>query len=127
MPRKLNTGTRVAIYARANAPEDIERQVADLTRWAHAQGVVLTNTWLDRCSSGMPAAERPGFQDCLDAIRSGAVSVEALLVTRFDRAFRDLMVGLEVLDQLRALGVELLAVEDPASLTLGFVSLGREV
>jgi DNA invertase Pin-like site-specific DNA recombinase len=64
----MTTDIRAAIYARVSSTGDrqsTERQVIDLTDYAHKNGMTICNTFEEHISGAKKNHERPVLQECL--------------------------------------------------------------
>jgi len=94
------------------------RQRETIARYAKAAGFELVGEYRDEGVSGTKDLDdREGLSDLLARIRSNGVRV--VLVERADRLARDLIVGELILNQLRELGVKVIAADGGTELTAG--------
>jgi len=99
MPKK-----RVLVYARVSTlDQNLEGQVADLTRWAEGRGHVVVDVIEEKLSGA--DGRRPGLSRMLRHAAEGKFDV--LAVASLDRLGRSLQDLLRVLGELDAVGVEL--------------------
>ena len=98
-------GKRVAIYARVSTTDqNLDGQVDQLRTWAQARGHEVVAEILDHGLSGADS-KRPGLSRLLRMATAGEVDVVA--VSALDRLGRSLPDLLRIVEEFRALGVEL--------------------
>lgn len=98
----MNVGlyTRVSTEVQAQG-ESLEDQLHDGTAWADSRGYVVAAVYSDPGLSGkLPANERPGLLEALDALDAGLI--DAVVVRDLDRLARELTVQEAVLAQVWA-------------------------
>lgn len=103
--------TRAALYARvstADKGQDTETQLMRLRRLVEARGWHPTE-YVDEGVSGSQSS-RPALDRMMADVRAGTVDV--LVVQRFDRMGRSVAHLLSVLDELRAVGVEFVSLNE---------------
>jgi DNA invertase Pin-like site-specific DNA recombinase len=94
------------------------RQRETIERYAKSAGFELAGEYRDEGVSGSKDLDdREGLSDLLARIRSNGVRV--VIVGRADRLARDLIVGELILNQLRELGVKVVAADSGTELTAG--------
>jgi len=94
------------------------RQRETIERYARGAGFELVGEYRDEGVSGAKDLDdREGLSELLARIRSNGVRV--VLVERADRLARDLIVGELILNQLRGLGVKVIAADSGTELTAG--------
>jgi DNA invertase Pin-like site-specific DNA recombinase len=94
------------------------RQRETITRYAKAHGIEVVAEYRDEGVSGSKELDdREGLSELLTRIRSNGVRM--VLVERADRLARDLIVGELILNQLRELGVKVIAADSGTELTAG--------
>ena len=99
---------RAAIYTRVSTlDQHTENQIPDLQRFAEARGWTIVQTYTDHGISGSKE-KRPG----LDGMRADAKRrhFDTLIVWRLDRLGRSLRHLVTLLDELQALGVSFVAL-----------------
>jgi site-specific DNA recombinase len=104
---------RAGVYARVSSEDQaknssIKDQVDRGEGKAKERGWVLTDIYKDEGASGTTAA-RFQWQRLLADCQAGAIDV--VIVTKWDRVARNARVGLDIVDQLEALGVSLVVIE----------------
>lgn len=92
------------------------RQRDAIERYAAGHGIELAGEYKD-ASTGTEWADREGLAALLDRLESNGVKL--VLVERADRLARDLMVSEVILGQFRKLGVQAIAADSGADLTVG--------
>ncbi|MGD0948613.1 MAG: recombinase family protein [Candidatus Binatia bacterium] len=94
------------------------RQRETIARYARAAGFEIVDEYRDEGVSGTKDLEaREGLSDLLARIRANGVRV--VLVERADRLARDLIVSELILNQVRQLGVKVIAADGGTELTAG--------
>jgi DNA invertase Pin-like site-specific DNA recombinase len=94
----------VGIYTRVSTDQQVQGesladQEHDARAWSEANGHAVVATYSDPGLSGrLPAPERPGLADALEALASGAI--DALVLRDLDRLARELTVQEAVLAQV---------------------------
>jgi DNA invertase Pin-like site-specific DNA recombinase len=115
--------TKAVSYLRVSGKGQVDgdgfpRQRETIARYAKAAGFELVSEFRDEGVSGTKDLDdREGLSDLLARIRSNGVRV--VLVERADRLARDLIVGELILNQLRELGVKVIAADGGTELTAG--------
>lgn len=103
---------------RASGRRRVPTATRTIERYARAAGFELVGEFRDEGLSGTrDLDDREGLSDPLARIRSNGVRV--VLVERADRLARDLIVGELILNQLRELGVKVIAADSGTELTAG--------
>lgn len=97
---------RVSSQQQAASGLGLEAQRASCERWAASQGVSVACWHVDEGLCGeLPAAERPGLLDALNALGKGDV----LLVAKLDRIARDSLVAIMIERQVERDGARLVS------------------
>jgi DNA invertase Pin-like site-specific DNA recombinase len=115
--------SKAVSYLRVSGKGQVEgdgfpRQREVIERYARAAGFELVAEYRDEGVSGTRELEdREGLSELLARIRSNGVRV--VIVERADRLARDLIVGELILNQLRELGVNVIAADCGTELTAG--------
>lgn len=103
---------RTALYARVSTTghnQDVGLQLDELRLVAAQRDWVVADEYADEGVSGS-ATERPALDAMLDAARRGRLDLIA--VWRLDRLGRSLQHLLQILDELRHLGVDFISLRD---------------
>jgi DNA invertase Pin-like site-specific DNA recombinase len=96
---------RAAIYARVSTPDQhLETQLYDLRKLAAQRGFEVSREYCDRGISGSKA-RRPG----LDAM---IAEFSVVTVAAFDRIARSTKNFLEIVDELKELGIEFISARE---------------
>ena len=97
---------RAVIYARVSSTgerQDTSRQVADLTRYAEANGITVIRAFEEKMSGARE--NRPVFNDCIDYLASG--NADILLVSELSRLGRTMRLVVDTIDNLTKAGVNI--------------------
>ena len=97
----MTTDIRAAIYARVSSTGDrqsTERQVIDLTDYAHKNGMTICNTFEEHISGAKRNTERAVLSECIEYAISN--SIDVVLFSELSRCGRAVW---EVLDTIRTL------------------------
>ncbi len=119
----MATTAKAVSYLRVSGKGQVDgdgfpRQRETIARYAKAAGFELVGEYCDEGVSGTKDLDdRDGLSELLARIRSNGVRV--VLVERADRLARDLIVGELILNQLRELGVKVIAADSGTELTAG--------
>jgi DNA invertase Pin-like site-specific DNA recombinase len=106
---------KVALYARVStADQSSENQVFELARYADARGWQVVETFIDHGTSGTKAS-RPALDRMLVAARRR--QVDAVVVWKLDRIGRSTKHLILLLDELQALGVAFVSLQDAIDAT----------
>jgi len=104
-------------YVRVSTSEqDVENQVAYISRWAETRGFIILKLYVDEAISGAsPVTERPGFRELINDIENNALNPKpaALLVyetSRLVRNFRELFRMLDIVEN--KLGLVIVSTSD---------------
>ena len=98
--------SKAVIYARVSSTGDrqsTERQVADLTRYAVANGLEVVKVYEEKASGAK--RDREQLAECVAFLKDGGA--EHLLVTELSRLGRNLRQVLDVVDELTEVGVNI--------------------
>ena len=99
----------VALYARTSRPDQQpETQMLALRRYAEARGLEAREC-IDAAVSGAKTS-RPAFDEMMRAARRR--DIDGIVVQKLDRLGRNLRHLLNILGELEALGVQLVALDD---------------
>lgn len=105
--------TRVSTYLQAKHGGGIETQEAALNQWAERTGAELVAVESDEGESGKNGLDtRVGLAKAIADLEEGAGDV--LVVDYMDRLARDLVMQETIVTRLRACGVEVVSVHEPA-------------
>lgn len=97
---------RVSTDRQARDGESLAAQRDAIERYCAARGLQLARVHVDEgWSASLPLGRRPAGRELLDALDAG--HVDAIVVIRWDRAFRDVMDGLSVHHRIEQAGAEL--------------------
>ncbi|MCE5268047.1 MAG: recombinase family protein [Planctomycetaceae bacterium] len=114
--------TKALSYLRVSGKSQIgndgfPRQRDTIQRYAKANGLEVVEEFRDEGVSGTKEmSDRAGLADLLDRLESNGVRI--VLVERADRVARSLLVGEVILGQFRKLGVQVVAADSGADLTV---------
>jgi DNA invertase Pin-like site-specific DNA recombinase len=101
---------KAAIYARVSTPDQhLETQLYDLRKLAAQRGFEVSREYCDRGISGSKA-RRPGLDAMMADARRGEFSV--VTVAAFDRIARSTKNFLEIVDELKELGIEFVSARE---------------
>jgi DNA invertase Pin-like site-specific DNA recombinase len=99
-----------ALYARISTPDQhLETQLYDLRKLAAQRGFAVSREYCDRGISGSKA-RRPGLDGMMADARRGEFSV--VMVAAFDRIARSTKNFLEIVDELKELGIEFISARE---------------
>lgn len=102
------------LYARvARADQESSQtqvQLDELKAFCEKQGITIVGSHSDVGSGA--TFERRGFQEMLEAIRSGKEQADVILITRWDRFSRNLTGALEMIKTLRTMGIKVKSLQD---------------
>jgi DNA invertase Pin-like site-specific DNA recombinase len=100
---------RVAIYVRVSTGDQhLETQLLDLREMAKQRGLEIVREYTDVISGAK--AKRPGLNQLMSDARRRRFDV--LLVAAFDRIARNVRNFLEVLDELKHLGIQFISLRE---------------
>ena len=107
----------MAIYARVSSDnQDVENsidaQIKEIKAWAERNGYVVVRVFIDRAKSGR-VADRPDFQEMLEAGEDPQCEFQIVLVWRFSRFFRDRLESAFYKQRLMKNGVRVVSVNEP--------------
>jgi DNA invertase Pin-like site-specific DNA recombinase len=108
---------KAVVYSRVSTSDkgqNPEIQRSELERYCHARGWTITETVVDHGYGG-GSDVRPGLKQVMAIARSRRCDV--IVVTKLDRLARSLKHLLNMLDELNALGVAFVSVNDQMDLT----------
>lgn len=101
---KIFAYVRVSTDHQAVNGESLETQTRQLQGYAMMKGWIITETFVEAGVSGsIPLAERPEGARMVAGIAKGDI----IIVTKLDRMFRDARDGLNSLEDMKELGVQL--------------------
>lgn len=114
MKIKTNNELRVAMYSRMASPDmGVEgAQIDSLAKFCSEHNVTYTELYLEQGISGKtPFNQRPAARKLLE--RAAAGHINCLLVSTIDRLGRNHTVLWEAIDELKSLGVDIKAANEP--------------
>lgn len=112
---------KVAIYTRVSSDEQakeglsIDAQKRKLQDYARYKEWNIVKEYTDAGISGTSIQKRPAFKQLLQDASTGAF--EAILLTKFDRAFRSVIDALTTIDHLHKEGIDLVSVSENVDTT----------
>ena len=109
--------TYAAIYARVSSDaqdvnNSIKAQVAECTRYAKDNNIVVVETFIDEAESGLKSS-RPQFQRMLEIATSNQKNFSTILVWKFSRFSRNKYDNALFKNRLRKKGVRLISIKEP--------------
>lgn len=108
----MKTAILYARVARA-INQDINQaqlQFDDMKAFCEKRGIIIVGRHYDIGSGA--TFERRGFQEMMEAIRSGKEQADIILVARWDRFSRNLRGALEMIKTLRTMGIKVKSLQD---------------
>jgi len=112
---------KIAVYLRVSTAEQkdkglsIESQKNVLYDYAKANEWIIFKEYKDEGISGKTIAKRKEFKQLLEDAKAGKFTT--ILITRFDRAFRNVKEALITLDELHKIGVDFVSIAEKIDTT----------
>lgn len=110
-------GMKIGIYARISTSDkgqDVNLQLNDLRTYAEARGFEIYKEYVDEGQSGSKE-RRPAFDQMMDDVKKR--KVDGVLVWRLDRFGRSLKHLINVLEEMRQLGVSFISYHENIDFT----------
>jgi site-specific DNA recombinase len=126
MIKKDDGKKRVVLYTRVSSDEQkkeglsLGAQKRRLEEYADFKGWVINRIYSDEGISATSIKKRKAFKQMLEDAKAG--KFRAILITKFDRAFRDTIDGLTTIDMLGKHKVDLVSISENIDMT---TAMGR--
>lgn len=126
MIKKTEDKKRVVAYIRVSSEEQkkeglsLEAQKRNIEDYCDSKGWFLNRIYQDAGISGKSIQGRKAFQEMISDAKQEKFS--ALVVTKFDRAFRNVMDALKTLDEFNALKIDFISISEQIDTT---TAMGR--
>lgn len=104
---------KAALYARVSTrdkEQNPEVQLDQLREWCKQQGYEITKEYVDQASAA-DLVNRTAWAECMKA--AAAKKFSALVAWKLDRPFRDTIMALTVVRQLRSRGIDIHFITQP--------------
>jgi DNA invertase Pin-like site-specific DNA recombinase len=110
----MSSGGRVAILARVSTlkkgqDESPDRQIEQGAEWSRRKGFEVVAPLVERVSGAKQERDRPALAELMRLARAGKINV--VWVSRLDRLGRNLKNLLDVAEELKSLGVDLVVAD----------------
>jgi site-specific DNA recombinase len=112
---------KAGLYLRVSTDEQVkhgislETQLKKLQDYCQFKGWEIFKIYKDEGISGTSLKKRKGFQEMLNDARNNKIQI--ILVTKFDRAFRNVVDALNTIDELKELKVDFVSVSEDIDTT----------
>src|SRR4051812_22272603 len=116
MKQKAILYIRVSTDEQAEKGYSLKHQQERLERYCEFQGIDIVATYQDDHSA--KTFERPHFQNLLNSLKKRREAASLLLFTKWDRFSRNAGDAYGMISQLRKLGVDPQAIEQPLDLNI---------
>ncbi|MCK9370142.1 recombinase family protein [Candidatus Dojkabacteria bacterium] len=119
--KESQTKKRVAIYTRVSSEEQkreglsLDAQRKALEDYAQLKGFWVYKIYTDAGISGFSIKKRKAFKEMLTDAKAGKFS--AILITKFDRAFRNVVDAIKTVEELKTLKIDLVSLNEQVDTT----------
>ena len=98
-------------YARVSSKDqNLEIQIAEIKKYCDYRKLELMNIYQDKASG--KNTDRPGFKDMMEALKTNALGIEAVVIFRLDRMGRSLLDLINISNTLKDWRIGFIAINN---------------